>query len=102
MWKVVTKKNQFIGVRFTKEEKEVIDNYVEKNEISYNDFIREAVLTYLNNLDTVKNKIDLSRIEENVNRFEIILPNLLREIHNLYKEFEEFKLNKNTYFILKK
>jgi hypothetical protein len=98
----VTKKNQFIGVRFTKEEKEVIDNYVEKNEISYNDFIREAVLTYLNNLDTVKNKIDLSRIEENVNRFEIILPNLLREIHNLYKEFEEFKLNKNTYFILKK
>ena len=98
----MTKKNQFIGVRFTKEEKEVIDNYVEKNEISYNDFIREAVLTYLNNLDTVKNKIDLSRIEENVNRFEIILPNLLREIHNLYKEFEEFKLNKNTYFILKK
>lgn len=97
--KIPTKRDQFIGVRFTKEEKEVIDNYVEKNETSYNEFIREAVFSYINNLDAVKNKINLNRIQSNIQNFERLLPNLISEIHSLYKEFEEFKLNKDLYFI---
>lgn len=97
--KIASKRDQFVGVRFTKEEKEVIDDFVAKNKTSYNDFIREAVFSYLNNLDTVKRKINLNRIHSNIQKFEKILPDLVRDIHSLYREFEEFKLNKDIYFI---
>ena len=53
----------------------------------------------MNNIDTVKDKINLNRIQSNIQKFEKILPNLIRDIHKLYREFEEFKINKDTYFI---
>ena len=53
----------------------------------------------MNNIETMKNKINLNRIQSNIQKFERLLPNLIREIHNLYKEFEDFKFNKDIYFI---
>ena len=96
---MVSKRDQFVGVRFTKKEKTILDNYIEKNNISYNEFIRNAVFSYLNNIETMKNKINLRKIYSNIQAFESLLPDLLRKIHSLYKEFEDFKLTKDVYFI---
>lgn len=89
----------FIGVRFTEQEKEIMDKFVKQKKLSYNQFIREAVFSYLNNVEEVKNKIDFNRISSNINNFQKILPTLIRNIHELYEECEVFKLNKEVYFI---
>lgn len=87
-------------MRFTKEEKETIDGFIQKKKLSYSEFIHEAVFSYLNNIETRKNKINIKRICSNIQRFETILPNLVKDIHKLYQEFEDFKLNKDVYFII--
>lgn len=97
--RITARRIHFIGVRFTDKEKEKIDKFIKKRETSYNEFVREAVLSYMNNLETVKNKVNFNRIQLNIENFEKLLPNLIKNIHSLYKEFGDFRLNKETYFI---
>jgi len=96
---MMSKRDQFVGVRFTKEEKERIDKFIKIKNLSCNEFIRNAVFSYLNNLEGVKNKINLYRIQKNIEKFKKILPEITRNVSDLFGEFEEFKLNKETYFI---
>ncbi|MFX1464629.1 MAG: DUF6290 family protein [Promethearchaeota archaeon] len=100
MINIKSKQDQFVGVRFTEKEKELIDKFIQKKNISYNEFIRDAVFSYINNIETVKNKVNIKKIYSNIQEFEKILPELIRKIHNLYRECEQFKLNKDVYFIV--
>jgi uncharacterized protein (DUF1778 family) len=93
------KDKEFIGVRFTSDEKEIIDKLVKKQSVSYNEFIRKAVLSHINNIEKQKEKININRIQSNINNINQILPALVRNIQDLYKETEGFQINKKTYFI---
>lgn len=95
----MSKRDKFIGIRFTKEEKVRIDKFIKSKNLTYNEFFHNAAFSYLNNLEGTKNKINLYRIQENMEKIKEILPKITRNVSELYGEFEEFKLNKDTYFI---
>ena len=97
------KRDQFIGVRFTKEEKEIIKKYVKKEGTSFTEFIRSALLSHLNNLDEAKNRINYGKINDNLYRLQARLQILYKNIRGLEWEIDEFghtKLNKDTYFVI--
>lgn len=93
------KRDQFIGVRFSLEEKEIIDKYVQKKNISYNEFLRAATFSFLNNLEKAKNKIDIGKIDSTIKNMKELFPYFIRIIHDLDKEFVDFRHSKDTYFI---
>jgi len=95
--KNVQKRDQFIGVRFTEDEKKEIDKYITLKNITITDFIREAVFSHLYNL-TRKNQVDFKHINSDIENIRVLSNKLRLLISQLDSEFNVLKLDVNTYF----
>ena len=91
---MLEKKDQLIGARFSKKEKEVIESFVKKRMMTVTDFVREAIFSHMYNLEdkgvghieynNIKSQIDL--IKEDINKIFKSADNISENIETIDKE----------------
>ncbi len=92
------KKDQLIGIRFTKEEKQIIENLARTRNSTMTEFIRESVFSHINNLFDNVGNLDVDEFLINFNKIEKSAETVLKSILILKKkldiyDFEKLKFN---------
>lgn len=53
---LIQRPNDFLGLRLTKDEKDLIKNEAKKNNLTYTNFVRKVLVDYFLELEKEKNK----------------------------------------------
>jgi predicted DNA-binding protein len=85
------KKDHLIGIRFTKEERQLIENFARERNCTITEFIRESIFSHINHLDVDDFLINFNNIEKSA---EIVLKSIaiLKKRLDIY-DFERLKFN---------
>ncbi len=86
------KREEFVGIRFTTKEKQIIDSIVERRNSTLAEFIRESIFTHIYNLENYKNEINLKKMYDNVRNMKSSLDNLFIIFREMKKELDPFYL----------
>lgn len=84
------KRDQVIGVRFTKKEREIIENFAEFRNNTLTEFIRESVFSHMNNL---KDNVGNLNVDEFINNFK----NIEKSAQIVLKSVKKLKKRLNVY-----
>jgi len=92
------KKDHLIGIRFTKEERQLIENFARERNCTLTEFIRESVFSHINNLTDNVGNLDVDEFLINFNNIEKSAETVLKSITLLKKrldiyDFERLKFN---------
>ena len=92
------KKTKIITTRFTKEEKEKIDDFVKKYGTTITDFTRNAIFFYINELENINYKIKEKKSEpiEPIQKNLEELSNLKRSIKIVEDQLKRLEEKTNT------
>lgn len=88
------RRNQLIGARFTRKEKNFIENYIKSRNISLTEFLREAVFSHINNLKDNVGNIDVSEFLMIFNDVEKSIKVILDNIKFLSESIDIYGLKK--------
>ncbi len=95
------KRDQVIGVRFTKKERKIIENFAEFRNNTLTEFIRESVFSHMNNL---KDNVGNLNVDEFVNNFKSIEKSaqiVLKSVKKLKKRLNVYDLERLNFNISK-
>lgn len=92
------KKDKLIGIRFTKEERQLIENLARERNCTITEFIRESIFSHINNLADNVGNLDVDEFLINFNSIEKSAEIVLKSIEILKKrldiyDFERIKFN---------
>ena len=92
------KKDKLIGIRFTKEERQLIEKLARARSCTITEFIRESVFSHINNLYDNVGILDVDEFLINFKKIEKSAETVLRSISILKKkldiyDFERLKFN---------
>ena len=92
------KKDKLIGIRFTKEERQLIENLARERNCTMTEFIRESIFSHINNLADNVGNLDVDEFLINFNSIEKSAEIVLNSIEILKKrldiyDFERIKFN---------
>ena len=88
------RRNQLIGARFTRKEKNFIENYIKSRNISLTEFLREAVFSHINNLKDNVGNIDVSEFLMIYYDMEKASKVILNNIKSLRESIDTYGLKK--------
>ncbi len=92
------KKDHLIGIRFTKEERQLIENFARERNCTITEFIRESIFSHINHLADNVGNLDVDDFLINFNNIEKSAEIVLKSIAILKKrldiyDFERLKFN---------
>ena len=92
------KKDHLIGIRFTKEERQLIENFARERKCTITEFIRESIFSHINNLAENVGNLDVDEFLINFNNIEKSAEIVLKSVAILKKrldiyDFERVKFN---------
>jgi len=91
------KREQLIGARFTKREKEIIENFVKSQNTNITDFVREAIFSHMNNLKENVGIINLDTLIEELGKIEDTTKITMNSLDTLKNLFQQYGLTKMNY-----
>lgn len=91
------KREQLIGARFTRREREIIENFVESQNTNITDFVREAIFSHMNNLKENVGIINLDKIIEELGKIEDSSKITMNSLDTLKSLLQEYGLTKMNY-----
>jgi len=91
------RRDQFVGIRFSIKEKEIIDNFIKNKGYKLAEFIREAVLSHINNLEENYANLEMNKITPNIEKIKTAIKEINNSIIIIDKElslspFEQFEV----------
>ena len=89
------KRDQIIGIRLTKEEKEEIEEITKNQGLSLTEFIREAISAYQKNIDEDSKEIHLNNIIDYSKKSIASLKNVKSHFSRLHSAINELSTNFN-------
>ncbi|KKN16397.1 hypothetical protein LCGC14_0976360 [marine sediment metagenome] len=94
-------KDQLVGIRFTKEEKQLIETFTQERNCTITEFIRESVFSHINNLTHNVGNLDVDEFFSNFKNIEKSAEIVLKSITVLKKRLNVYDF-KRLYFNLTK
>lgn len=91
------KRDQLIGARFTKREKEIIENFAESQNTNLTDFVRESIFSHMNNLTQNVGIINLDKLIKEFCKIEGSAKTILNSVDLIRNLLEEYGLKKEKY-----
>ncbi|MFW9973626.1 MAG: hypothetical protein ACFFDF_25825 [Candidatus Odinarchaeota archaeon] len=91
------KRDQLIGTRFTRKEKEIIENFVKDHNSNISDFVREAIFSHMNNLSENVGVINLDKLIDEFKKIKDSANVTLNSIDTIVNLFQEYRLTKFNY-----
>lgn len=91
------KRDHLIGARFTKREKEIIENFTESRNTNLTDFVREAIFSHMSNLKKNVGIINLDKIMEEFGKIEDSAKTVFNSIDIIKNLLEEYGLSKTNH-----
>jgi len=83
------KRDQIVGIRLTKTEKNEIDNYTKNKGSNLTEFIRRAIAFYLNNLEENPELTNMHKVIERSKKIETSLKNVKSNFDQLKFALDE-------------
>ncbi len=82
------KKDHLIGIRFTKEERQLIENFARERNCTITEFIRESIFSHINNLADKVGNLDVDEFLIKFNNIEESAEIVLKSIAILKKRLD--------------
>ena len=89
------KKDQTIGIRFSKKEREIIEIYAKNRNYTLTEFIRKAVFSHMNELHDNVGILNSDEINNNLKSIQESAELIIKNIQSLSKKFELDYLEEN-------
>ncbi|HDZ18093.1 hypothetical protein LCGC14_1040050 [marine sediment metagenome] len=91
---MIEKRDQLIGIRFTKKEGDIIKSLAKNRDITITDFIREAVFSHINNLKENVGNINIDFFMKNFKLINDSVDSVNESIKVMKKEFNLYDFSK--------
>ncbi len=95
------KKDQLIGIRFTREERQLIENVARKRNCTLTEFIRESVFSHINNLSENVGTLEVDEFLINFNNIEKSADIVLKSVAELKKRLDVYDFKRLNFNLSK-
>lgn len=95
------KKDQLVGIRFTKEERQLIENFTQERNCTITEFIRESVFSHINNLADNVGNLDVDEFLLNFKNIEKSAEIVLKSIAVLKKRLDIYDFKRLNFNLTK-
>ena len=95
------KKDQLIGIRFTREERQLIENVAQKRNCTLTEFIRESVFSHINNLSENVGTLEVDEFLINFNNIEKSADIVLKSVAELKKRLDVYDFKRLNFNLSK-
>jgi len=95
------KKDHLIGIRFTKEERNLIENYAQERNCTITEFIRESIFSHIHKLSDDVGNLDVDDFLFNFNKIEKSAEIVLKSIALLKKKLDVYDFKRLNYNLTK-
>jgi len=87
-----SKREHYIGVRLTKSEREILNQFVSNRKISLADFFREAIFSHLKYLNDDDRSLNVRQLVSSINEIKSALHKINKNLRNIDEEIHIYGL----------